>query len=103
HPTSLSWFLRSFPTRRSSDLVVPVGDLLRQPVLDGRHRFTDALLAPRLDLGEVGRDERHRRMGERLRLQVAGEPGAVQRWLQQLDRKSTRLNSSHVKTSYAVF
>src|SRR5690606_41119673 len=34
--------------------------------------------------------------------QVAGKRALVRPWLQE-DRKSTRLNSSHVKTSYAVF
>src|SRR5690606_41893211 len=66
-------YLHSFPTRRSSDL-------------------------------RAGRGERH---GERCHARVGGGgrlgqrcavPGHVVE-----DRKSTRLNSSHVKISYAVF
>src|SRR5690606_40270193 len=45
---------------------------------------------------------------ERTKQFVAGLRGARARWEEQLaslrgDRKSTRLNSSHVKISYAVF
>src|SRR5690606_41349155 len=95
--------LRSFPTRRSSDL--------------------DALMA-----GQVFRTRRCTRLGEIVRsayhrpLQIGGEayrdhvffdgltqpnPGIeaaghkVHRGVVEGDRKSTRLNSSHVKNSYA--
>src|SRR5690606_41859001 len=94
--------LHSFPTRRSSDLHaalaarpgcrVALDDLL--PVL-----VADRLLSPE-DADEVGR--------------YAGLSGGEQHALVALarrklrapatgDRKSTRLNSSHVKISYAVF
>src|SRR5690349_23327501 len=43
---------------------------------------------------------RARRPGERLRLQ---EPDLLARRHPERDRKSTRLNSSHVEISYAVF
>src|SRR5690606_41829784 len=92
--------LHSFPTRRSSDLLERVApdDLeLLLEVLDpvrGDHRPVLAVQrkARRGDAaaGEVagrelpGRDVEHLVVGER-------------------DRKSTRLNSSHVKISYAVF
>src|SRR5690606_42008678 len=80
----------SFPTRRSSDLLhdVAVG-----------HLGVSARLQPlRHTVAARDRDagRRHER-GDRVRLQrprgLQGSP----------DRKSTRLNSSHVKISYAVF
>src|SRR5207245_10569580 len=73
--------LHSFPTRRSSDL--PEADLLR-------------------DLGELGGD----RVGKLLRhhLERGEKPvPRLQRRADQVDRKSTRLNSSHGSISYAVF
>src|SRR5690606_41769036 len=43
------------------------------------------------------------RRARRDRGRHGGSAPVGQRLLQQLDRKSTRLNSSHVKISYAVF
>src|SRR5207302_11416581 len=74
--------LHSFPTRRSSDLQrVERAVLVRhQPVGErARRRLVEAL-------GLIDQDH--------LLLFFLGHP---------LDRKSTRLNSSHVKISYAVF
>src|SRR5690606_41934616 len=69
--------LRSFPTRRSSDL-------RRERCLDhGAHRLVHFDRSRRFPLWLLGVD---RRLGAA-----------------ELDRKSTRLNSSHVKISYAVF
>src|SRR5690606_42117762 len=84
--------LYSFPTRRSSDLVDVEGALVRlneQGQIEFRLRnvrLTDAqgspvVVAPLAAL-ELSRDAL---------------------WSARLDRKSTRLNSSHVKISYAVF
>src|SRR5207244_11471489 len=75
-------YLHSFPTRRSSDLA----DF---ELLD---RFLD-LLAAR-PLHPVGGARRHR-LGSR---HAGAAPLRV-----ALDRKSTRLNSSHQIISYAVF
>src|SRR5690606_39286406 len=74
--------LHSFPTRRSSDLrdLFPLGPLS----------------------GEAAGHSRQRGGGRRR----GGRPGRDQpqaRRPRRLDRKSTRLNSSHVKISYAVF
>src|SRR5690606_41408379 len=84
--------LHSFPTRRSSDLrrrQVARGADLRQ------HEQALAQLAsqrlPRL-VPEVGAD---------LELALADLRRACD--VDDQDRKSTRLNSSHVKISYAVF
>src|SRR5690606_40750583 len=76
--------LDSFPTRRSSDLIVRA-KMLDIPVLLGS--ATPALET--LNNAEQGRF-RHLRLTH----------SAVST---QQDRKSTRLNSSHVKISYAVF
>src|SRR5690606_41457181 len=71
--------LPSFPTRRSSDLVVG----------DEEHGVPDRLDHP----APRGGDD-----VPRGRLEALDEGGELVR-----DRKSTRLNSSHVKISYAVF
>src|SRR5690606_40353094 len=73
--------LPSFPTRRSSDLV-------------GHGDVRLALLANRFEYRRLGLlDETHLRF-----YTLAGVHA-----LFEGDRKSTRLNSSHVKISYAVF
>src|SRR5690606_40804582 len=85
--------LDAFPTRRSSDLV----DGVAQPGV--LHVHDRGLAAAEIVAGRegngvalVGGD--HVILGGR----VIGDVGAEIR-----DRKSTRLNSSHVKISYAVF
>src|SRR5205814_10141146 len=88
----------SFPTRRSSDLVLDrlkAPCALAQALQGGVHRgFVD---------GDAGPPERNRRqiagVERRHRVERRGEG---QR-LPFLDRKSTRLNSSHLGISYAVF
>src|SRR5207302_5333472 len=92
--------LPSFPTRRSSDLprvgfetVLDVGGD-EVPAVERRHVLPpDALAQLERPDAVIGA----RRPGLRqitLEREVAGAGG---------DRKSTRLNSSHVKISYAVF
>src|SRR5439155_23822724 len=84
----------SFPTRRSSDL--------RMPVLDGieaTRRITAAGPLPRvLILTTFDLDEY---VFGALRVGASGFM-LKERPPEELDRKSTRLNSSHVATSYAV-
>src|SRR5436309_7537256 len=75
--------LHSFPTRRSSDLcasVISTGGAPR------------ASTVPLIETAPVESEET-----SWMRQWNAGSPSA------SLDRKSTRLNSSHVKISYAVF
>src|SRR5690606_42027478 len=80
-----------FPTRRSSDLEHPAHE-------EGDHRtafsaaFVRVLLSPVDVLQHQPLDGRVRPHAGQLAVPHAG-----------LDRKSTRLNSSHVKISYAVF
>src|SRR5690606_41061916 len=82
--------LHSFPTRRSSDLCVGM-------------RAGSAPRAPRqgggCPLGTPEADSRQRRHA------IAACPSARRAGIAfpAADRKSTRLNSSHVKISYAVF
>src|SRR5690606_41324701 len=80
--------LHSFPTRRSSDLLARQADHQRGTVDGG---IDPALLLP----GQIGASTRYRD-----HLAALAEVLRVQR---PADRKSTRLNSSHVKISYAVF
>src|SRR5437870_6981351 len=65
--------LHSFPPRRSSDLA-------------------DRAVAARLDI-----------IAATNAAVAIGEEAAFLRWVETRDRKSTRLNSSHVAISYAVF
>src|SRR5207253_10568580 len=93
----------SFPTRRSSDLV---RDESCCKLLDPTVADLDAALGDRGDVRIVGDDddraalaleapEQPDHVGLVLGVQFAGR-------LVGQDRKSTRLNSSHVATSYAV-
>src|SRR5690606_41952828 len=74
--------LHSFPTRRSSDLQPH-----RRPARAGQ--------------GRARRD--HHQRGPRPAPPGGGAAGPVPGQAGDRDRKSTRLNSSHVKISYAVF
>src|SRR5439155_26603222 len=94
HPTS-----HSFPTRRSSDLPFSVRRIL--PPHAQRH-------GPKAmkEGVELGRLRTIRRKLPSLLLNRLNEAEQVIRTFgdnQRQDRKSTRLNSSHVAISYAVF
>src|SRR5690606_42035500 len=82
---------RSFPTRRSSDL----GLEGRRQLAGPREKVFAAVDVERGQDG--GRGQRVRRIG------VPVEELDAARREDLLDWKSTRLNSSHVKISYAVF
>src|SRR5204863_8379898 len=84
--------LHSFPPRRSSDLVPLVADGVAR-LLPLRPRFV--LFGRGLPRADCDRLRLVDRLGFLFELgRLAGEVG---------DRKSTRLNSSHVEISYAVF
>src|SRR5437899_12335139 len=73
--------LHSFPTRRSSDL------------------WSQGLLARMIaSAGRCWKGRQHRPAGARTHLLTLSHPDTT-----ALDRKSTRLNSSHLGISYAVF
>src|SRR5690606_41377234 len=88
--------LPSFPTRRSSDLGQMTGHGV-QPVVqlaaEGEDllRGIGELVLPPAELDRAQQSEQGGRGGDE------HAPG------EGVDRKSTRLNSSHVKISYAVF
>src|SRR5690606_41618167 len=90
--------LHSFPTRRSSDLGPSVKDkeLYEKLRDDGNSKEKSARIANAA--AKQGRSE----VGSK-----GGESGSYEDWtvddLRSRDRKSTRLNSSHVKIAYAVF
>src|SRR5690606_40947308 len=95
--------LHSCPTRRSSDLIVGGED----DAIERLRRL--AVRSVTVSVGDLhGRiglhDARHLTQVGQLRLLLRLDENVVQ--LQQTsiirDRKSTRLNSSHVKISYAV-
>src|SRR5690606_41949056 len=75
--------LHSFPTRRSSDLVAVIRANVRS-ASSGSLPLTVIAATARAPSSQRPPDHRH----------------SSERWK---DRKSTRLNSSHVKISYAVF
>src|SRR5439155_25447741 len=99
HPSLPTQSLHSFPTRRSSDLN------LRPPVY--------RLRPPALVAGGLGVRDHRRRDPHPIGVLVecrtgAGEsqgcrPALAEGHRGERDRKSTRLNSSHVAISYAVF
>src|SRR5690606_39471202 len=79
--------LHSFPTRRSSDLWLLAAGVGRPD------RFAPPVVVQLVDA--IDEDE------ARLGVVVGGDHDHVPQMTR--DRKSTRLNSSHVKISYAVF
>src|SRR5690606_41100094 len=95
--TDCPWKLHSFPTRRSSDLKA----LARQQeeLIKTRHTLRKPYKKEELDAGDLSA------------LQAIFPASGIQCFYfplrsaegTYLDRKSTRLNSSHVKISYAVF
>src|SRR5437868_13248652 len=79
-----------FPTRRSSDLI------------------SNAEIAARLQIPSEALDKAHVRVlsagvSARTGAPMTAEAQEVLRLMNVPDRKSTRLNSSHVSISYAVF
>src|SRR5204862_6425403 len=91
--------LHSFPTRRSSDLrvggtkVVCLTRIMEQVI---ELAFTSACT----DEFPISRE--NRALGSRKEFPVQRLIGRVRKGFAE-DRKSTRLNSSHVEISYAVF
>src|SRR5690606_42136730 len=92
HPALALPDLPSFPTRRSSDLKHPTWSMGAKITIDSA-----TLMNKGLELIEA-----HHLFGlPAAKLEVVVHPQSIVHAL--VDRKSTRLNSSHVKISYAVF
>src|SRR5690606_42075475 len=86
-----------FPTRRSSDL--------ERARLAGEPRVRPLLAVDREDRGALGQGPRDRLPDVgvvRAHVSPSGVRSAARRTPEGPDRKSTRLNSSHVKISYAA-
>src|SRR5690606_41692162 len=95
--------VRASPTRRSSDLALP---RWRYEQTAERAAFYDALLerlrnTPGIEVAALGSP---RPFSNQIRdsgpIELPGRPPAGPGEPERQDRKSTRLNSSHVKTSY---
>src|SRR5207249_10712163 len=90
--------LHPFPTRRSSDLEAVAGDLVH-------HAGAPVLLGQPVAVRHEGAASSHIELGfPRMKrdAQVVDEKVAAPAVV-VADRKSTRLNSTHVSISYAVF
>src|SRR5690606_41777410 len=98
HPPGPRCSLHSLPTRRSSDLVVHLAELTFLAV--DRGDVDDAAELPRAH----ALDHRTGHVEQRAEIGVDHRAPLLERhFVKGRDRKSTRLNSSHVKISYAVF
>src|SRR5207249_12057480 len=90
--------LHSFPTRRSSDLVTPHAlaafDPVEQTLVTGHRDDTTVSGQALFLLNSSFVCRQSLTLGEKLLAQKDDDT---------VDRKSTRLNSSHVSISYAVF
>src|SRR5690554_7376051 len=91
----------SFPTRRSSDLLYNrniVNKLVRQ------HKYNDVKKSYDLTKLKLKRQPLHQvRKAIKKEKNARQLPTIQENSVSSLDRKSTRLNSSHVRISYAVF
>src|SRR5690606_41274606 len=95
--------LTSFPTRRSSDLAKGNANAL-VTLQENMRKEIDAVNAKwdakELEDGRKIMEERQKRLAEQGKKNVEQIKKDA---IAETDRKSTRLNSSHVKISYAVF
>src|SRR5207253_10962685 len=90
-----------FPTRRSSDLeLTSPADAVKLEVLNSAGRVVDTVQLGASTSGRHSFEWDRTKFGTdtNLTFKVTATSGAT-----TLDRKSTRLNSSHVAISYAVF
>src|SRR5206468_12648744 len=93
-------YLHSFPTRRSSDLLERMRQVAIARINTLRHLSPDTPLPPapkKMPLGGSLPPV------ETLRAQALAQRPDLRALAESLDRKSTRLNSSHDQISYAVF
>src|SRR2546426_7272350 len=76
--------------------------MIRRPPRSTLFPYTTLFRSVLLNLILNGMDAMSEQPRERRRLSVRTRPGA-NGWIELADRKSTRLNSSHLVISYAVF
>src|SRR5690606_40478652 len=95
--------LHSFPTRRSSDLALRPPEALIMVAAGEFDRCLVGLGAAVAEKGPIKPGDLRQRFGEPSLVGDVVEVGRVEHRVGRVDRKSTRLNSSHVKISYAVF
>src|SRR5690606_41579598 len=90
--------LHTFPTRRSSDLLFLIGIFTIYLVLSGNRALT---LKAKSKADNIDKSISGAMLLTSIVMTLIGIIGMAQKI--DKDRKSTRLNSSHVKISYAVF
>src|SRR5690606_41496042 len=101
HSSARRRVLSSFPTRRSSDLRDRASfEFALVSVAVGLDIGDGVIHDARLAAGGVGTKPWRLRTAEEA---LNGGPATPETYRAAADRKSTRLNSSHVKISYAVF
>src|SRR5690606_41451563 len=102
-PTVDHRYLLSFPTRRSSDLNVFIADPLSDDGIFPLRQETELNLNIIVDTG-LAPEELIARIADVDVLLVRSQTTVTREVIEaaKKDRKSTRLNSSHVKISYAV-
>src|SRR5690606_41972752 len=99
-PSDTPPVLPSFPTRRSSDLPIsPISPISSAPPLVAHLPIPPPAVRHRRD----PRRALHRRVQSLRGLLLPARRRQSLHRQRRPDRKSTRLNSSHVKISYAVF
>src|SRR5690606_40976455 len=91
--------LPSFPTRRSSDLISHMRNI-SSPMSEIHPAEVEITVPIRSDTEDHLLDKTLNRFAESLAAEGDLDAGIL---IVRRDRKSTRLNSSHVKISYAVF
>src|SRR5699024_11385404 len=91
----------SFPTRRSSDLYKPSADVVNVPPLKDFEKPEEHYSTKFHEMvHSTGHKDRLNREGIKDIARFGSETYSKE---ELIDRKSTRLNSSHVSISYAVF
>src|SRR5690606_41788854 len=93
--------LHSFPTRRSSDLVAVVILILGAVIYGGWNARNPVVNEYEVTVNKEAGSRKELRIAMVSDIHFGNRPPCSPS--PHIDRKSTRLNSSHVKISYAVF
>src|SRR5207253_11087529 len=95
--------LYSFPTRRSSDLGVVLAYVNRAEVYQHLKQYDSAIKDLTQAIRLQPKDALLYKARAEANLLAGKHAQAIEDFSRLIDRKSTRLNSSHVAISYAVF